>query len=93
MIGPGWRLIMRLPPGSQLRRRTLKFAAGVPLLLGVASVAIAFGVFRSSLKASKNGRYASVVSRFPLSGTLALKVCRREIASNNLARVQSIGWR
>ena len=32
MIGPGWRLIMRLPPGSQLRRRTLKFAAGVPLI-------------------------------------------------------------
>ncbi len=31
MIGPGWRLIMRLPPGSSLRRRTLVFAAAVPL--------------------------------------------------------------
>lgn len=31
MIGPGWELIMRLPPGSPLRRRTLAFAAGVPL--------------------------------------------------------------
>ena len=31
MIDPAWRLIMRLPPGSSLRRRTLVFAAGVPL--------------------------------------------------------------
>ena len=32
MIGPGWELIMSLPPGSPLRRRTLAFAAGVPLI-------------------------------------------------------------
>ncbi len=31
MIGPGWELIMRLAPGSPLRRRTLRFAATVPL--------------------------------------------------------------